>query len=156
MWRWFVWAPRSVCSRDTAGQERFRTITTAYYRGAMVGANRWFRDWGHDKPSWVGQVSWVWRGTLTADPLPAWWCAVLLLSQLCSCSIGCWSCAGMMQDFGKTALSMFRSINTCPAHLISLPLTGNQLLKIATVELLFSAMDKPLTPAETIFLLLYL
>lgn len=22
--------------RDTAGQERFRTITTAYYRGAMV------------------------------------------------------------------------------------------------------------------------
>ena len=22
---------------DTAGQERFRTITTAYYRGAMVG-----------------------------------------------------------------------------------------------------------------------
>lgn len=29
----------SVC-RDTAGQERFRTITTAYYRGAMVGARR--------------------------------------------------------------------------------------------------------------------
>ncbi|KAF1527645.1 Ras-related protein Rab-8A, partial [Eudyptes sclateri] len=27
--------PCSVCSRDTAGQERFRTITTAYYRGAM-------------------------------------------------------------------------------------------------------------------------
>ena len=26
-----------VC-RDTAGQERFRTITTAYYRGAMVNA----------------------------------------------------------------------------------------------------------------------
>ena len=26
-----------VCHcRDTAGQERFRTITTAYYRGAMV------------------------------------------------------------------------------------------------------------------------
>lgn len=24
-----------VCSRDTAGQERFRTITTAYYRGSM-------------------------------------------------------------------------------------------------------------------------
>ena len=24
--------------RDTAGQERFRTITTAYYRGAMVSA----------------------------------------------------------------------------------------------------------------------
>ena len=23
------------CFRDTAGQERFRTITTAYYRGAM-------------------------------------------------------------------------------------------------------------------------
>lgn len=22
--------------RDTAGQERFRTLTTAYYRGAMV------------------------------------------------------------------------------------------------------------------------
>lgn len=62
----------------------------------------------------------------------------------------------MIQDFGKTALSMFGSINTCPAHLISLPLTGNQLLKIATVELLFSAVDKPLTPAETIFLFLYL
>lgn len=29
------------CSaRDTAGQERFRTITTAYYRGAMV---RWIQ-----------------------------------------------------------------------------------------------------------------
>lgn len=31
---------RSVCSsdsfsRDTSGQERFRTITTSYYRGAM-------------------------------------------------------------------------------------------------------------------------
>ena len=26
----------SSLSRDTAGQERFRTITTAYYRGAMV------------------------------------------------------------------------------------------------------------------------
>jgi len=25
-----------VLIRDTAGQERFRTITTAYYRGAMV------------------------------------------------------------------------------------------------------------------------
>lgn len=25
-----------LLSRDTAGQERFRTITTAYYRGAMV------------------------------------------------------------------------------------------------------------------------
>lgn len=25
--------------RDTAGQERFRTITTAYYRGAMVSAH---------------------------------------------------------------------------------------------------------------------
>lgn len=24
-----------ICDRDTAGQERFRTITTAYYRGAM-------------------------------------------------------------------------------------------------------------------------
>lgn len=24
-----------LCIRDTAGQERFRTITTAYYRGAM-------------------------------------------------------------------------------------------------------------------------
>lgn len=57
----------------------------------------------------------------------------------------------MIQDFGKAAPSMFRSINTRPAHLISLPLTGNQLLKIATVDLLFSAMDKPLTPAKTIF-----
>ena len=27
-------------SRDTAGQERFRTITTAYYRGAMVSESR--------------------------------------------------------------------------------------------------------------------
>ena len=26
---------RVLCCRDTAGQERFRTITTAYYRGAM-------------------------------------------------------------------------------------------------------------------------
>ncbi|WP_375645362.1 hypothetical protein, partial [Bartonella sp. CL5QHWL] len=25
----------TVLYRDTAGQERFRTITTAYYRGAM-------------------------------------------------------------------------------------------------------------------------
>lgn len=25
----------SVCVKDTAGQERYRTITTAYYRGAM-------------------------------------------------------------------------------------------------------------------------
>ena len=24
-----------VCLQDTAGQERYRTITTAYYRGAM-------------------------------------------------------------------------------------------------------------------------
>ena len=47
----WVNAPRSHCDdcsasplisllllivRDTAGQERFRTITTAYYRGAMV------------------------------------------------------------------------------------------------------------------------
>lgn len=24
-----------VCVQDTAGQERYRTITTAYYRGAM-------------------------------------------------------------------------------------------------------------------------
>lgn len=30
-----VQADSYVC-RDTAGQERFRTITTAYYRGAMV------------------------------------------------------------------------------------------------------------------------
>lgn len=30
----------NVCFRDTAGQERFRTITTAYYRGAMVRAVR--------------------------------------------------------------------------------------------------------------------
>lgn len=27
--------PRSLSQWDTAGQERFRTITTAYYRGAM-------------------------------------------------------------------------------------------------------------------------
>lgn len=26
--------------RDTAGQERFKTITTAYYRGAMVGPGK--------------------------------------------------------------------------------------------------------------------
>lgn len=26
---------RVLCSQDTAGQERYRTITTAYYRGAM-------------------------------------------------------------------------------------------------------------------------
>lgn len=29
----------SLTRRDTAGQERFRTITTAYYRGAMVSAH---------------------------------------------------------------------------------------------------------------------
>uniref|UniRef100_A0A915IWK9 Uncharacterized protein n=1 Tax=Romanomermis culicivorax TaxID=13658 RepID=A0A915IWK9_ROMCU len=28
--------PKKLSSRDTAGQERFRTITTAYYRGAML------------------------------------------------------------------------------------------------------------------------
>lgn len=27
---------RHIAFRDTAGQERFKTITTAYYRGAMV------------------------------------------------------------------------------------------------------------------------
>lgn len=27
--------PFNVCLQDTAGQERYRTITTAYYRGAM-------------------------------------------------------------------------------------------------------------------------
>ena len=26
------------CIRDTAGQERFRTLTSAYYRGAMVSS----------------------------------------------------------------------------------------------------------------------
>ena len=25
----------ALCLQDTAGQERYRTITTAYYRGAM-------------------------------------------------------------------------------------------------------------------------
>ncbi|KAG9341261.1 hypothetical protein JZ751_019702 [Albula glossodonta] len=29
------WVDAHTISRDTAGQERFRTITTAYYRGAM-------------------------------------------------------------------------------------------------------------------------
>lgn len=33
----YVWI--CVSHRDTAGQERFRTITTAYYRGAMVTKN---------------------------------------------------------------------------------------------------------------------
>ena len=28
-----------VCHRDTAGQERFHTITTSYYRGAMVSGH---------------------------------------------------------------------------------------------------------------------
>lgn len=27
--------PSCLCPQDTAGQERYRTITTAYYRGAM-------------------------------------------------------------------------------------------------------------------------
>ena len=27
---------KNLIHRDTAGQERFRTLTTAYYRGAMV------------------------------------------------------------------------------------------------------------------------
>jgi len=34
--KWYVIV---VDARDTAGQERFRTITTAYYRGAMVGSH---------------------------------------------------------------------------------------------------------------------
>lgn len=29
-------------NRDTAGQERFRTITTAYYRGAMVSTYSYY------------------------------------------------------------------------------------------------------------------
>ena len=32
----FVTRVNIFLCRDTAGQERFRTITTAYYRGAMV------------------------------------------------------------------------------------------------------------------------
>ena len=31
-----LYLPKRLKCRDTAGQERFRTITTAYYRGAMV------------------------------------------------------------------------------------------------------------------------
>lgn len=31
---WMVLMLSSIC-RDTAGQERFHTITTSYYRGAM-------------------------------------------------------------------------------------------------------------------------
>ena len=30
-----VWLAACLCFQDTAGQERYRTITTAYYRGAM-------------------------------------------------------------------------------------------------------------------------
>lgn len=30
-----VWPAVCFCLQDTAGQERYRTITTAYYRGAM-------------------------------------------------------------------------------------------------------------------------
>ena len=33
--------------RDTAGQERFRTITTAYYRGAMVSVFQGFMEVKH-------------------------------------------------------------------------------------------------------------
>ena len=39
----------SICIRDTAGQERFHTITTSYYRGAMVCVRereRADRGWG--------------------------------------------------------------------------------------------------------------
>ena len=39
-----------VFFRDTAGQERFRTITTAYYRGAMVGVLISFRGAWNIKP----------------------------------------------------------------------------------------------------------
>lgn len=41
-WTWWPWrgvtaspGVTSCCPQDTAGQERYRTITTAYYRGAM-------------------------------------------------------------------------------------------------------------------------
>lgn len=30
-----MWQADCLCLQDTAGQERYRTITTAYYRGAM-------------------------------------------------------------------------------------------------------------------------
>ena len=31
----YFYRTKKLITRDTAGQERFRTITTAYYRGAM-------------------------------------------------------------------------------------------------------------------------
>uniref|UniRef100_A0A672IJ68 small monomeric GTPase n=1 Tax=Salarias fasciatus TaxID=181472 RepID=A0A672IJ68_SALFA len=44
---------------DTAGQERFRTITTAYYRGAMVSINMAAETFTRTTPSIVDVVhSW--------------------------------------------------------------------------------------------------
>lgn len=45
---WMSLTPIILPSRDTAGQERFRTITTAYYRGAMVltfSLFLWLSEW---------------------------------------------------------------------------------------------------------------
>ena len=42
---------------DTAGQERFRTITTAYYRGAMV-SDGWERVWIEERGcDWASLIS---------------------------------------------------------------------------------------------------
>ena len=38
----FIHSVSIYACRDTAGQERFRTITTAYYRGAMASSNLFF------------------------------------------------------------------------------------------------------------------
>lgn len=53
-------SPCSSKPRDTAGQERFRTITTAYYRGAMVSLNFSVQSLRH---------------------FPCWWCHYLSTLQ---------------------------------------------------------------------------
>ena len=42
-----------IIKRDTAGQERFRTITTAYYRGAMVKKLEAYFLCFYDKNFWI-------------------------------------------------------------------------------------------------------
>lgn len=45
--------------RDTAGQERFRTITTAYYRGAMVMATHPPLCCSHASADWLEDLTFL-------------------------------------------------------------------------------------------------
>ena len=51
--------PTFLILRDTAGQERFHTITKAYYRGAHVS---WVYGWGEGGEGYVGGASCGWQG----------------------------------------------------------------------------------------------